>query len=230
MVAETKTSVKARFQSGDEPNEQDFINLIDSYQDANSTLDTIITAVSGNSVANVPIVTDGAGGIQSTAALVLTKLTATNVSASVVVSNLGTFTTVSANDVIASAGTFTRLSATTVSADTITVSATLKAGSITDHHFFFRATPAVGTESFVPDTPYAYTAVGVRTFIASGSTKINLRKNGTTFHTVEVTAALSAALASAQSFSVGDTLDVVISASDADVSALSIYVQFTRAL
>jgi hypothetical protein len=44
MTAETKTSVKARFEAGDQPTQTDFENLIDSYQDAHVALSALAIA------------------------------------------------------------------------------------------------------------------------------------------------------------------------------------------
>lgn len=47
MTASTKTTIKAFFATGDKPTEAQFIDLIDSYQDYDTTLNTLSSAASG---------------------------------------------------------------------------------------------------------------------------------------------------------------------------------------
>lgn len=44
MTAQNKTTIKTYFESGDKPNESQFVDLIDSYQDANDALGAIASA------------------------------------------------------------------------------------------------------------------------------------------------------------------------------------------
>ena len=62
MTAITKASVKAYFETGDLPTQAQFEDLIDSYQDASTVLDGIVSAVSG-AVSGLFLTTNGSNGI-----------------------------------------------------------------------------------------------------------------------------------------------------------------------
>lgn len=69
MTAQSKSTIKSYFETGDHPTESQFIDFIDSYQNASSILSDIVSAASGTGVFNVTgsaislIQTNGTGNI-----------------------------------------------------------------------------------------------------------------------------------------------------------------------
>lgn len=258
MTAQTKTTIKGYFQTGDRPSQSDFIDFIDSYQDTNNTLNYLATASpnfasgrffgtngSGASFFDSSIIRVSAGTIKM-GSFAVSSLNATpvgNLSPST-----GAFTTVTADSVkvsgAVSAGTLAATGAitgaslqvtNTVSASSANFAATCKAGTlqadtITDYHNLYIQTPTTNADyDFVRSSPYAYAINQFRGISKDGNFTALFKKNGTTFFT-QVFASAVTAISTSQSFAIGDTLSVTVSAVSGAVSGASIYARHTRAL
>lgn len=214
MTAQSKTTIKTYFEQGDKPTAAQFINLIDSYQDANTVLDAIIAKVTAATSGQF-ILSDGAASVTALPSNLINlqnkKLT---VGASANFTDAVQFNNVNVSGNI------------NVSGNAI-VSGQLNASTIRDWHYFYQVAVVTATTDWVKSTPYPYTLQGIRR-VGNGNSTVSLRKNGTSFVTFDVSSAVVSAAVSA-AFAVGDTLDIVTTSANA-ASAMAIYAQITRAL
>lgn len=258
MTAQSKTTIKGYFQTGDEPNENQFIDLIDSYQDANPALNFLATAAAGAAAGKYLITTGGGLGFDTT---IRTSAGTTEFTGNVAVSgaltvggslsftslnntpvgnttpSTGSFTTVSANT-FRNSGTITtsNLNITgTTSASAAFFNATCKAAvlqadSITDYHaLYIKDLIDGGDYDVVRSAPYAYTINQVRGITKDGNATFLVKKNGTTLFT-QVFASAVTAISTTMSFAAGDTLSVTTSGLAGAVSGASVFFRHTRAL
>jgi len=208
MTAQTKTSVKADFEKGDKPTEQNFIDLIDSYQDTGPLLDAF---VSGASVATSGqfFITDGAGGgFYVSADKFLFNVSANTLDAGV---------PINANDGI-------NVSGSAQFNGTVDVSATLKAKIIEDTHHLFVEEVTARTYEVAKSYDKDYLVTGFRC-LGNGNAPFSLQKNDVVFASGTCTNVLASANVSA-SITTSDTFKVVtVSASGASAMGFTFIIQ-----
>lgn len=257
MTAEPKATIKTYFMTGDRPSQDEFGNLIDSYQDANATLSYIATA-SPNFLSGTFFGATGSGagyidrgvirvsaGVVKIPSFAISSINSTPVGDTS--PSTGAFTTLAANSatiagaVTAASGNFsgnvraTSLTVnTTVSASSAVFNGTCRAGTlqadtVVDYHSLYIKDVIADDYDFVRNTPYAYTINQFRGVAKDGNFRTLFKKNNTTFFT-QVFASATTAISTTQSFAVGDNFSVTVSGVSGAVSGAAIYARHTRAL
>ena len=207
MVQETKTTIKSYFERNKKPTEAQFVNLIDSYQDANTALDSIVAISSAANTTAKFVMASGNGTFFTTARLNQIDVSGLNV------------TRVSADELIAATARIT---------GGMDVSGTFTTGQVRDHHYYYTKDVSAGAEDWVRDTPYAFTGVFIRAQCKAGDMAVQVRLNTVSIVSANVGTTSVSANASAN-FVVGDDLDINIVSASA-CSGVSIFYAHDRAL